>query len=362
MPGFPKSATSWLYGCLLNAFSPSAVGCGDYASRWGADKCGRRFALTALQSDGRGQYAEKKELFYFGGVKFDRQFAFHDDLLNLHGPDPTGGQLANLPPLWPWEPRRRGLPPHVVRNRLRAMCSESSHSQACLLEDARHNCTHGGLGGRHHGSSNHCTEACHSSPRCSNLGTAACEDPHYKHFRGNCHALGSRAALPSSGCYHPACVRAAPASPQLSGQFRQCVWEDRFARDGFDVRVQGTGRGMSGYRTRDGFDIGEGAGSLRGRALAKLGLRSAAGETSGGRGGQEERARKEVFCTHSLLPWGREGELNLSVTHLKRRLQPSQSTSPTQPIHEPNPGVMTSSSHILLRSWSHMSWTRDDTR
>ena len=60
MPGFPKSATSWLYECLLHAFSPTAVGCGRSASGWGADKCvGRRFAVTALESDARGRFGEK---------------------------------------------------------------------------------------------------------------------------------------------------------------------------------------------------------------------------------------------------------------------------------------------------------------
>jgi hypothetical protein len=50
MPGFPKSATTWLYGCLLKAFSPAAVGCGFRASDWGSDKCRHRYILTALQS------------------------------------------------------------------------------------------------------------------------------------------------------------------------------------------------------------------------------------------------------------------------------------------------------------------------
>ena len=43
MPGFPKSATSWLYKCLLDAFNPVAVGCGGRADGWSASKCGRRF-------------------------------------------------------------------------------------------------------------------------------------------------------------------------------------------------------------------------------------------------------------------------------------------------------------------------------
>jgi hypothetical protein len=50
MPGFPKSATSWLYECLLHAFNPESVGCGRKAVGWTGRKCRHRFALTALYS------------------------------------------------------------------------------------------------------------------------------------------------------------------------------------------------------------------------------------------------------------------------------------------------------------------------
>ena len=264
MPGFPKSATSWLYKCLLDSFSPSAVGCGTQASGWSAGRCRRRFAVTALQSDARGYYSEKKELFYFGGVRPDHQFRYASDLLNLHGPDPTGGsRLSELPPLWPWE--RQRAPGHVLRMRLRSMCRQAPPSQACKLERAtgQGRCAQSGGGGN-------CSRACDGQPRCSNLGTYACETPHVERhgsFRGVCQRLGSSAALPSSGCGHPACVRVAPAAPQFSGQFRSCNWEPSFARP---------------------------EGSQPGRSPARSPAR-------------------EAFCTHSLLPWGRAGELNISV-------------------------------------------------
>ena len=265
MPGFPKSATSWLYQCLLASFSPSAVGCGRQASGWSAGECGRRFAVTALQSDSRGRYAEKKELFYFGGVKPDVQFRYASDLLNLHGPDPTAGPgLAHLPPLWPWEPQR--APGRVLRSRLSSMCKQAPPSQACRLERGAH--PHCGRG--HDGGGGNCSDGCERQPRCSNLGTYACETPHveaHANFKQVCHRLGSSTPLPSSGCGHPACVRAALASPQYSGQFRSCVYEPSFDKPD-------------------------------GRDPANAGSSSAA---------------PEAFCTHSLLPWGRAGELNVSV-------------------------------------------------
>jgi hypothetical protein len=243
MPGFPKSATSWLYGCLLHAFSPEAVGCGRHAHRWGADKCPHRFAMTALYSTARGEFREKKELFYFGGIKGDEQFRFRHDLMDLHGPDPT---VPHLPPLWPWDYRIGTMV--SKREMLHAMCSKSVHSQSCLLERRDKNCT-----------AATCSEPCALPPRCSNLGTAACEDPHWAKFRFRCKAQGSNKPLPSSGCYHPACVRTAPASPQFSGQFLKCAWDRAFA-------FQGRGA-----------------------------------------------ITKEAYCVHSLLPWAKKDELNVSV-------------------------------------------------
>ena len=48
VPGFPKSATTWLYSCLTDAFTPRRVGCGPDSNRWNASACGRRFLLTTL--------------------------------------------------------------------------------------------------------------------------------------------------------------------------------------------------------------------------------------------------------------------------------------------------------------------------
>ena len=101
MPGFPKSATSWLYGCLLHAFNPEAVGCGKRAAGWnsvGEKRCNRRFALTALYTGASGRSASWKEIFFFGGRGPDRQYMYNKDLLELHGPDPTIGPLAHRAP------------------------------------------------------------------------------------------------------------------------------------------------------------------------------------------------------------------------------------------------------------------------
>ena len=193
MPGFPKSATSWLYQCLLASFSPSAVGCGRQASGWSAGACGRRFAVTALQSDARGRYSEKKELFYFGGVKPDIQFRYAPDLLNLHGPDPTAGpNLAHLPPLWPWEPQH--APARVLRRRLTSMCRQAPPSQACKLERAAQpHCGRGRYGG-----GGNCSDGYDRPPRCSNLGIS----PHISPPPSACMSVTqvrSAAALLESG-------------------------------------------------------------------------------------------------------------------------------------------------------------------
>ena len=67
LPGFPKSATTWLFNCMLASFSPARVGCGRAAANWTASACQRRFLLTALHSDVFGQMMQSKETFYFGG-------------------------------------------------------------------------------------------------------------------------------------------------------------------------------------------------------------------------------------------------------------------------------------------------------
>ena len=87
IPGFPKSATTWLYKCMMDAFSPRAVGCGDDPARWTAARCGRRFLLPSLSTNARGETREQKETFYFGGTYAN---LYSSDLLDLHGPDPRG--------------------------------------------------------------------------------------------------------------------------------------------------------------------------------------------------------------------------------------------------------------------------------
>ena len=300
MPGFPKSATSWLYGCLLHAFNPEAVGCGKRAAGWnavGEKQCNRRFALTALYTGASGRAASWKEIFFFGGRGPDRQYIYNRDLLELHGPDPTVGPLAQcepreafephthtpphirmprrcvvwarelehgtsspppfmaVPPLWPWEDQ---LHPHesylsylqslstaqrsamilggqasrmhmkAHMDRLHTMCSTATQPQSCNVDNF--------------------TQACGSArPRCSVLGTAACEKPNWT---GQCRGMGAMKPQPANGCAHPACVRVAAASAGYAGQFTSCGWAPH--------------------------------------------LQSISG-------------RSEAFCAHSMLPWAREG-------------------------------------------------------
>ena len=104
VPGFPKSATTWLYTCISEAFTPRRAGCGPDANLWNASSCSRRFLLTPLTATRwqRGEFIleSKKETFYFGGA---RHKFYRPDLLTLTGPDAANGALAGEPPLWAWE-------------------------------------------------------------------------------------------------------------------------------------------------------------------------------------------------------------------------------------------------------------------
>ena len=97
LPGFPKSATTWLYTCISDIFTPRKVGCGADASAWNASACGHTFLLTPLSAARwmRGEFVleSRKETFFFGGA---RQKFFRPDLLTLVGPDTTRG--ARVPP------------------------------------------------------------------------------------------------------------------------------------------------------------------------------------------------------------------------------------------------------------------------
>lgn len=102
LPGFPKSATTWLYTCMGNAFTPVRMGCGAYASGWNASACPRRFLLSPVGASrwkgGVLLIESLKETFFFGGNKMRR---YREDLGTLHGPDPVHGAPPGEPSLWP---------------------------------------------------------------------------------------------------------------------------------------------------------------------------------------------------------------------------------------------------------------------
>jgi hypothetical protein len=161
MPGFPKSATSWLYECMMSTFTPGVLGCGPDPDRWDAAHCPKRFLLTALSSNPKGEIREQKETFYFGGTQAN---FYNRDLVDLHGPDPRRGALENASALWLWAKTQwrmsrarkayqraaqakcgRGQKScrHVEQDehrermaRLRTVCDAPAPSQACALTRA----------------------------------------------------------------------------------------------------------------------------------------------------------------------------------------------------------------------------------
>ena len=111
VPGFPKSATTWLYTCISDAFTPRKAGCGADASTWNATSCpNRRFLLTPLTAQRwvRNEFIleSRKETFFFGGT---RQKFYKPDLRGLIGPDSSKGALQGEPPLWAWEHKQQRL-------------------------------------------------------------------------------------------------------------------------------------------------------------------------------------------------------------------------------------------------------------
>lgn len=94
-------------------------------------------------------------------------------------------------------------------------------------------------------------------PRCSFLGVAACEGDNFHKSRASCKGQGANAPQPEGPCSHPACVRIAPKRAAWSGQFMSCKWEPRLK----------------------GLNDGKG----------------------------------DSYCLHSMGPWAKEGELNLSL-------------------------------------------------
>ena len=146
MPGFPKCATTSLYGCLLATFAPARLGCGARAVGWSATACKRRFLLAPLETRARGQFEERKETFFFGGAAASY---FQPDLMALHGPNPRTGQLAHEPPLWPWEAMQRDKRPGGLTHKrqplrlasITAICENNTNGpQVCLAPSRSDEC------------------------------------------------------------------------------------------------------------------------------------------------------------------------------------------------------------------------------
>lgn len=89
IPGFPKSATTWLFDCMHVAFRPETV-CPPQSSifdptLWSKLGCQhRRYLLPGIWCNVLGGCMHRKELFFFGGG-----FAnyFNTGLAGLHGPE-----------------------------------------------------------------------------------------------------------------------------------------------------------------------------------------------------------------------------------------------------------------------------------
>ena len=129
VPGFPKSATTWLFSCMSDAFHPTRV-CGGTAEHWNASCAPRRFLLFPLQTGWRGgvpTFSQRKETFFYGGSRAGRSAL---PLAPLHGPDTRHGALSARPSLWPWEQQstRRGrvTPPQVLAD----LCAANSSRTA----------------------------------------------------------------------------------------------------------------------------------------------------------------------------------------------------------------------------------------
>ena len=104
MPGFPKSATTWLYDCALGTFSPDRVCRSHDPSDWIRSRCATRFLLPTLSTNAFGDVRHQKEAFAFGGASSAPLVRDDNELTGLHGPDPRGAAMtAELSPLWLWE-------------------------------------------------------------------------------------------------------------------------------------------------------------------------------------------------------------------------------------------------------------------
>ena len=233
LPGFPKSATTWLFNCMLASFAPSRVGCGTLAANWTAATCGRRFLLTALRSDPLGQLQSTKETFYFGGNLGPS--LYDEGLLSFHGPDPRPPSLDALPSLWPWEAaaaaraseaRRVRRGPTRLREatrRIEAICPAEGAAavapRACLHRSTRASGAAGTVStagaassaGAGAGATSAAQQCAAATDRCAGRRAgAAC----------SCSARGVGGlrtdwleGLGANSCTHPACTRIARAHP-----------------------------------------------------------------------------------------------------------------------------------------------------
>lgn len=104
MPGFPKSATTWLYQCLLSVFNPDTVCRSSLPESWGLPACSRRFLLPLVSTNSLGDSRLMKEPFAFGGTGAPTLVADDGSLKVLHGPDSRAGiTTSRLPAMWMWE-------------------------------------------------------------------------------------------------------------------------------------------------------------------------------------------------------------------------------------------------------------------
>ena len=139
MPGFPKSATTWLYQCLLSVFNPETVCRSSLPESWSLPACPQRFLLPMVSTNSLGDARTMKEPFAFGGTGAATLVGNDASLTKLHGPDPRAGPATSrLPALWMWESA------HVRSRRARSRgAAEEQRERAqrlaevCARRDAR---------------------------------------------------------------------------------------------------------------------------------------------------------------------------------------------------------------------------------
>ena len=175
LPGFARSATTWLHRCMHAAFRPAVVCDSDESGEWNRTCNGRRFLVHPISSNAIGDTRTVKEPFYFGG---SHSTPYNDDQLGLHGP-PT--------PLWLWQDKSTSI---ARRRHIAATCSTHPPWRAPRAR-------HGQL----------------LSSRCSRQGLGI------RSWHGN--YLRSLSP-PANSCVHPGCIRIARAVPATwSGP---CSW------------------------------------------------------------------------------------------------------------------------------------------